>query len=154
MAEQTEWLLLSHLPTKDNNPIGLVHGDYQPGNLLFHDGRVSGVIDWELSGIGGSLLDVGWLMMMSDRTGWSLLSDPMPALDPALIQDMYEARMERAFRALSWFRAYAGFRMGSIACLNVRLHRKGQRNDPIWESLALGIPEFFGNARALLEGRR
>lgn len=149
-AEKVEALLLKHLPIVDDNPIGLVHGDYQPGNLLYYEGQVSGVIDWDLSAIGGQLLDIGWLMMMSEGAVWRALG-PIPTLDAREIRQIYEFGMGRSYSAIPWFQAYAGFRMGSIACLNVRLHRKGQRHDPVWETAALGVPELFDNARLVLE---
>ncbi|HEX9843585.1 MAG TPA: hypothetical protein VGC20_12585 [bacterium] len=48
--------------------------------------------------------------------------------------------------------AFAEFfvRFGVIGCLNVKLHRKGQRHDPMWERFAPSIPFLFGRAAALL----
>jgi hypothetical protein len=34
-------------------PTSVVHGDFWPGNLLVADGRVSGVIDWEMARLNG-----------------------------------------------------------------------------------------------------
>ena len=39
----------------------LVHGDFGFNNLLVHNGKVSGVIDWELAKYGDFLYDVAWL---------------------------------------------------------------------------------------------
>jgi len=53
------------------SPIGIAHGDCQPGNILYDDtGRVVAVLDWEASGIGAQNLDVGWLLMIGDREAW------------------------------------------------------------------------------------
>ena len=54
-------------------PVGLFHGDYQTSNLLFDDRGVfelEAVLDWEISGIGGHRLDIGWLLMMNDPQSW------------------------------------------------------------------------------------
>ena len=41
---------------------GLVHGDYRLGNLVVDpDGRLCGVLDWELAEAGETLSDVAWL---------------------------------------------------------------------------------------------
>jgi hypothetical protein len=53
-----------------------------------------------------------------------------------------------------WYQAFAQFKLGSIACLNVKLHRKGQRTDPVWERFVPSIPLFFSRAEALLTGAR
>ena len=41
-------------------PLGLVHGDFQPGNLLVAEGRPPVVIDWEFTRIGDPREDVGY----------------------------------------------------------------------------------------------
>ena len=38
---------------------GLVHGDFWPGNVLWQDGRVVGLIDWEDAGVGDPECDLG-----------------------------------------------------------------------------------------------
>jgi aminoglycoside phosphotransferase (APT) family kinase protein len=42
-------------------PGGLVHGDYRMGNLVVRDGRLVGVLDWELAEAGETISDVAWL---------------------------------------------------------------------------------------------
>jgi aminoglycoside phosphotransferase (APT) family kinase protein len=36
-----------------------VHRDYHPGNVLWHGGRVSGLVDWVNASIGSPWVDVG-----------------------------------------------------------------------------------------------
>jgi aminoglycoside phosphotransferase (APT) family kinase protein len=147
-AEEVEQLLLKTLPEAD--PIGVFHGDYQPGNVLYDQARLTGIIDWELAGIGAQLLDIGWLMMAADRHNWvdEWCSIHPPA--PAELRAIYEAGMGRSYADIPWYQAFAGFRLGSIGCLNVKLHRKGQRHDPIWEMMALTLSNMFERARQLL----
>lgn len=147
-AEEVERLLLKTLP--QGEPIGIFHGDYQPGNVLYDGDRRTGIIDWELSGIGAQLLDVGWLMMAADPQNWVDEWCPVHPLPPAEIQAIYEAGMGRSFADIPWFQAFAGYRLASIGCLNVKLHRRGQRHDPIWEMMALTLSNMFERARQLL----
>jgi aminoglycoside phosphotransferase (APT) family kinase protein len=147
-AEEVERLLLATLP--DAAPIGVFHGDYQPGNVLYEADRLTGIIDWELAGIGAQLLDIGWLMMAADRHNWVDEWCPVHPPPPAELRASYEAGMGRRFADIPWFQACAGFRLASIACLNVKLHRKGQRHDPIWEMMALSVSNMFERARQLL----
>lgn len=44
-------------PGPGNRP-GLLHGDFWPGNVLWKDGEISGVIDWEGASWGDPLYDV------------------------------------------------------------------------------------------------
>jgi aminoglycoside phosphotransferase (APT) family kinase protein len=40
------------------NPLGLIHGDFWPGNILWKDGQLVAVIDWEDAAISDPLADV------------------------------------------------------------------------------------------------
>lgn len=144
-AERLEARLLDTLG--DAGPTGLFHGDFQTANLLYAGDAVTGVIDWDLAGIGSQLLDIGWLLMISDCTGWPDAPRPPPA---EALQAAYESGMGRRFEAIPWFRALAGYRLGAIACLNVRLHRSGRRPDSTWERIAPHVPEYFNNAEQAL----
>lgn len=52
--------LRSLLPaaTERRNPASLLHGDYWPGNLLWRDGRLVAVVDWEDATYGDPLSDL------------------------------------------------------------------------------------------------
>ena len=49
---------LRHAP--DPSPVVLTHGDYRTGNLMVHEGRLSGALDWEFAGWGDAREDIGW----------------------------------------------------------------------------------------------
>jgi aminoglycoside phosphotransferase (APT) family kinase protein len=40
--------------------IGLLHGDYRLPNLMWHEGRISAVLDWELAFVGDPLSDLAF----------------------------------------------------------------------------------------------
>lgn len=147
-AEATERALLDSLPQAPAT--GLFHGDYQPGNCLFRDGGLVGIIDWELSGIGAQLLDVGWLCMVADPANWTPGWMPLDPPPLARVRAIYEDEFGAAIPALPWFHALANYRLGCISCLNVKLHRSGQRHDPIWEHNARSVMPMFDNARRLV----
>jgi aminoglycoside phosphotransferase (APT) family kinase protein len=44
-------------------PTGLVHGDLWEGNTVWHDGELSGTIDWEAAGVGTAGVDLGSLRL-------------------------------------------------------------------------------------------
>ncbi len=44
--------------------VTLVHGDAKPGNFAFVADEVSAVFDWELSGLGDPLTDLGWMELL------------------------------------------------------------------------------------------
>ena len=45
-------------PWAQRNPSGLLHGDYWPGNILWRDGQLVGIVDWEDAAIGDPLADI------------------------------------------------------------------------------------------------
>jgi aminoglycoside phosphotransferase (APT) family kinase protein len=51
--------LESAWPLPQTNASVLLHGDFWPGNLLWRDGALAGVIDWEDARIGDPLADFG-----------------------------------------------------------------------------------------------
>jgi aminoglycoside phosphotransferase (APT) family kinase protein len=51
------WWLERHRPPPPERLV-LVHGDYRMGNFVVDDGRISGVLDWEMAGPGDPLVDL------------------------------------------------------------------------------------------------
>lgn len=147
-ADDLRVLLLRRLPAQ--TPVGLIHGDYQIGNLLFDHGRVRAIIDWELSGLGAHLIDVGWYLTFADPDSWHPEWGPVNPAPVDELRYIYEEGRGAHCPDLDWYRALAGYRMGSIVCLNVKLHRRGHRHDPLWERYALAAPNLFAKARRLL----
>jgi len=48
--------------TPENRSQTFVHGDLNTASVLVHEGRVSGVIDWEFAGLGWREYDLAWLL--------------------------------------------------------------------------------------------
>jgi aminoglycoside phosphotransferase (APT) family kinase protein len=126
--------------------IGCVHGDFQWSNVLFNQERVVALIDWEISLVGATLLDLGWICFFSDPDSWvsrdTTVTSPLTADE---IVDIYSevAGFPVSKDEVRWFRAFAGYRFGVITCFNLMLHRRGKRDDPLWEQTALSAPRMF-----------
>ncbi len=56
--------------------LSLVHGDFNPANFLYDNGRVTALIDWENSRIGDPREDLGWMMAMDNLSNTSVMSHP------------------------------------------------------------------------------
>jgi aminoglycoside phosphotransferase (APT) family kinase protein len=137
--------------TPSNSAIGLLHGDLQPGNVLYEQGCAHGLIDWDLASIGPIGMDVGWLLMIGDAEGWSSTWTPHAAPSANRILDAYRMAGGAAPNDLNWHRAFAFFRMAAITGLNVKLHRDGRRRDPIWEYFAGAVPFMLSRATSLMD---
>jgi len=143
--------LRSSLPA--NPRIGCVHGDFQWSNVLFNEDRVVALIDWEISLVGATLLDLGWICFFSDPASWvGADAGRGSLLDAGEIVDAYAeaAGFPVSAAEVRWFRAFAGYRFGVITCFNLMLHRRGKRDDPLWEVTALSAPRMFEHGLELL----
>jgi aminoglycoside phosphotransferase (APT) family kinase protein len=111
----------------------VVHGDYHYGNLLFRDGEVVAVVDWELAGLGERLVDVGSLVVASLRRRFA--PEPNSAGDvhvgAAAVVGSYGDDSDE----ISWFVALSCLKYAAIIGYNLRLHRSGRRIDPEYERL-------------------
>jgi aminoglycoside phosphotransferase (APT) family kinase protein len=57
-----EWgLRWCELNAPEREETTFIHRDYRTGNYLVHDGRLSGVLDWEFAAYGNPLEDLGWI---------------------------------------------------------------------------------------------
>jgi len=133
-----------------DEPIGLVHGDFQPGNILFQDGRISGVIDWDLAMIGPQGIDLGWYLMMADAACWDVAWRPVSSAPKEDLVRAYADAGGPALGHLDWYQAFAHFRFAAIAGLNLKLHRSGRRIDAIWERFAMSVPRLLSRGSELL----
>ncbi len=145
--------LLAALPA--DAPIGVFHGDFQVANLFFSfAGELLAVIDWELTGVGATLNDVGWVATFNTKAAWDeTRGGPIPSAGfpngdelVALYQEAWGARLPD----LGWFRALAAYKFAIISGFNLGLHRRGKRHDPLWEMTALSIEPLLAHAADLL----
>ncbi|MGJ3558023.1 phosphotransferase [Streptomyces sp. INA 01156] len=98
----------------------VVHGDYRLDNVLIGaDDRIRAVLDWEMSTLGDPLTDLGLLAMYS--TPLAMPDSPVsttaaapghPA--PAELIERYAARSGRDVSAVSWYTAFAWFKLAVI----------------------------------------
>lgn len=57
-------------------PLALVHGDFNPANFLYADGKVTALIDWENSRVGDPREDLGWMVAMDNMSNTAVMSHP------------------------------------------------------------------------------
>jgi aminoglycoside phosphotransferase (APT) family kinase protein len=107
-----------HLPASATPTI--VHGDYRLDNVLIGAGdKIEAILDWEMSTLGDPLTDLGLLVMYSTPLGMadSPVSTTAGAAghpSPAELIERYAARSGRDVTAVSWYTAFAWFKLAVI----------------------------------------
>ncbi|EDY45372.1 phosphotransferase family protein [Streptomyces sp. SPB074] len=116
--DQLQETLAARLPRSPAPAV--VHGDYRLDNVLVdEDDRITAVLDWEMSTLGDPLTDLGLLAMYStplelpDSPVSTSASAPGHPL-PAELIERYAARSGRDVSALSWYTAFAWFKLAVI----------------------------------------
>ena len=114
--------LRRNLPANDA-PARVIHGDFGLNNVLFDDGRVSAVLDWETLGIGDPAYELAYLRdPLSSRTLW----EPFLEAYRAAGGQPFDAGSIRFHRAARWLR--------NLAFSNVSA---GRFDSGAWDSLAV-----------------
>ena len=141
--------LLAQMPA--DAPVGIFHGDFQTANLFAsNDAQLLALIDWELTGIGASLNDVGWICTFSDPLAWDAANPRPMFLDPDALIGFYEEAVGGPVPDLNWYRALAAYKFAIISGFNLSLHRRGKRVDETWETTALSTTPLIERGLALL----
>ncbi|MEV6615522.1 phosphotransferase family protein [Streptomyces sp. NPDC051051] len=98
----------------------VVHGDYRLDNVLIgEDDTIRAILDWEMSTLGDPLTDLGLLVMYSvplevPRSPVSTTASAPGHPAPAELIERYAARSGRDVSAVSWYTAFAWFKLAVI----------------------------------------
>jgi len=111
----------------DSTRTTVVHGDYRLDNAIV-DGsgdtaRIAAILDWEMSTIGEPLVDLGMFGLYWNVGALPGAAGALPsAIDPSAgyptfgeLVDAYAARAGIAVPDLSWYGAFAAYKLGVIA---------------------------------------
>ncbi|MCX2929187.1 phosphotransferase family protein [Mycobacterium sp. CVI_P3] len=117
--------------------VTLVHGDAKPGNFAFVADEVSAVFDWELTGVGDPLTDLGWMeLLWMQPVG--ITSHPA-ALSFEEFLAHYQAASGITPRNRPWYRALNAFKMAVICLIGSMLYDSGASDDERFVLNAHGI---------------
>jgi aminoglycoside phosphotransferase (APT) family kinase protein len=99
---------------------GIIHGDYQFANVMFHHGapaRLAAIVDWEMATVGDPLLDLGWVMMGwsnqgEDRSGGYVDMEGMPDREDLL--EYYSTESGRPVDDIDYYVVLARFKIAIV----------------------------------------
>ena len=119
-------------PFRHSNPPVLVHGDFWPGNILWQQNQLAGVIDWEDAMLGEPLIDVAIcrldLTFIYDRETTRIFTETYLAHHPVDISDLPGWDLIAAFRLArlagsdltSWCAFFIPYGRGDITPSNMK----------------------------------
>lgn len=136
----------------------IVHGDYRLENVLVHAGRITAVLDWEMSTVGDPLTDLGLLLLY-----W----EAVPALDAteltgvgprhgfptaATLAEWYAHDTGADLALLPWYVALASFKLAVILEGVYYRHLHGLTVGDGFDQLGAMVPPLVAHGlRALAE---
>ena len=153
--EESESLLHKDMPEQVGT--GIVHGDYRIGNMMFRDGRMVALLDWELCTLGDPLADLGYLL-----NNWVLPGETGAEGSPVGVEgfpdrdhicDVYERRTGRDVGRINYYRAFSHWRLGAITqgvYKRYLVGAMGKNRDFDLEKYKLGIHQRAESALRLL----
>ena len=150
LVPEVKRLLLDKLPRQSY--VGIFHGDFQWSNLFYSDrNELLAVIDWELVGVGATLNDIGWLATFNDPDAWMDTNHANHVMPHAKeLIEIYEEAWGASLPEIDWFRALAAYKFAIITGFNLMLHRRGKRDDPVWETTKDSMESLLLRAKVLL----
>ncbi len=66
--------------------------------------------------------------------------------------ELYNEAYGTALGNMKWFRALAAYKFSIITGLNLSLHRRGKREDPLWKDIDTSMTPLIERAHQLLSG--
>jgi aminoglycoside phosphotransferase (APT) family kinase protein len=151
-APRLSELLLERRPSE--GPAVLVHGDYHYGNMLFREGRLVSVLDWEIAQLGQPLIDLACLRLVA-RVHAAGKHTPPGGVGVAVSETELLAMYDQAPVAdHDWYLALAFYKYASIYGYNLMLHLRGKRLDPVYLERTGTISDFISEGLRLLGGQK
>jgi aminoglycoside phosphotransferase (APT) family kinase protein len=128
----------------ENNPddeqASIVHGDYRPGNVIFHNAEptVAAVLDWELSTIGHPFADLGYFLapyrMDASISSFGIKGLELDRLgippEAELLETYAEATGRDSVPNIDFYIVFSMFRLAAILAGVMRRGLDGNAADP------------------------
>jgi len=133
--------LLAHVPHSDAAST-LIHGDIGFHNLLFHDGQLSAVLDWEFGHVGDPAEDLGYIRsVMGTSLDWPLF----------LAAYGSSGRPIPSEERIGFFEIWSHARNAAASVMLTDHFEAGRYRNIKFAMLAMRfVPHFIGRARALI----
>jgi aminoglycoside phosphotransferase (APT) family kinase protein len=132
-------------PPATTGPATPVHGDPKHGNCLWLGGRLTAMLDWEMSQVAEPMLDLGYILMFHDQGEASLANAgfELPAWwsRQRMIEE-WEALTGRRARDAERYAVLGQAKVAAIIALGAHLFNTGRIADPRFGAFAALVPSY------------
>lgn len=143
-------------PAPLSGPPAPVHGDPKLANLLFSDGALTAVLDWELGYNGEPLADLGYMLYFFEHAahpaGAAQLLSGMWARDAAIAA--WSEAAGRSAEGVGWHEIAAVGKMAAILADGYNLYASGKSGDVRFERWKGRLDVNIGIMRSMLDADR
>lgn len=134
-----------------------VHGDPKHGNCLWQDGRLTGLLDWEMAQISEPLLDLGYILMFHDQGEASLANAgfELPGWwSSARMVAEWERGTGRTAVDVDRYAVLGQAKVAAIISVGAYLFNSGRIADPRFQAFGALLPAYVTllDARAAKAG--
>ncbi len=144
---------LLKVPAPRSGPPAVVHGDPKLSNLMWQDGQITAVLDWEMAINGAPLSDLAYMLYGFD-------SDFHPATRAQMLPGMltrdevialWEQVSGRQVEGLLWHEIAQFAKLSSILAEGVNMFNTGRSTDPKLAYFQKNLDNFIGITNAMLD---
>lgn len=139
-------------PPRNSGPSAPVHGDPKHGNCLWHEARLTALLDWEMAQISEPMLDLGYILMFHDQgeAGLANAGFELPGWwsTDRMIEE-WERGTGRAAVDAPRYTVLGQAKVAAIIELGAYLYKSGKTKDERFKAWGTVIPPYL----ALLQKR-
>ncbi|WP_068086836.1 phosphotransferase family protein [Novosphingobium rosa] len=136
---------LAKRPPRESGPPTPVHGDPKHGNCLWHEGRLTGLLDWEMAQVSEPLLDLGYVLMFHDQGEASLAAAgfELPGWwSPERMIAEWEQGTGRQAFDIQRYAVLGQAKVAAIISVGAHLSATGRIADPRFKAFAALLPSY------------
>ncbi len=144
---------LLEIPSPRTGALSVVHGDCKISNMMFIDGRISAVLDWEFAYNGEPLSDLGYLLYFfaSDLHGPTRPTRLSGIWTREQMIAGWEQASGRSAVGVEWHEAAQLTRQSAMIVTAANLFAAGQADDERFGLFAAKVKENIGIVQAILQ---
>ena len=154
LEEAAQWLR-RHTPPRFK--AGIIHGDYQFANVMFHHGdeaKLAAIVDWEMATVGDPLLDLAWILMGwpdpdEDRTKGYVDFSGMPSREE--LMHHYATISGLPVDAMDYYIVLARFKMACVLEAGYARYMRGGADNPKMAKFGDVVLDMCAKARQLAQ---